>query len=95
MKFKDFPLNVRLRLICGFCIRIVGSAIFPFMALYFSEELGKIAAGMKKLQDFTGVRIQTVPIDDGFGRQNVDGCCVAVSGNARAAPDDIRVVDGR
>lgn len=46
MKFKDFPTNVRLRLICGFFIRIVGSAIFPFMALYFSEELGKIAAGL-------------------------------------------------
>lgn len=46
MKFKDFPLNVRLRLLCGFFIRIVGSAIFPFMALYFSEELGKIAAGI-------------------------------------------------
>lgn len=46
MKFKDFPLNVRLRLVCGFCIRIVGSAIFPFMALYFSEELGKVPAGI-------------------------------------------------
>ncbi|WP_404353518.1 MFS transporter [Exiguobacterium aurantiacum] len=46
MKFKDFPTNVRLRLVCGFFIRIVGSAIFPFMALYFSEELGKIAAGI-------------------------------------------------
>ncbi|STO08973.1 MFS transporter [Exiguobacterium aurantiacum] len=46
MKFKDFPTNVRLRLVCGFFIRIVGSAIFPFMALYFSAELGKIAAGL-------------------------------------------------
>ncbi|MGE8022109.1 MFS transporter [Peribacillus frigoritolerans] len=46
MKFKEFPLNVKIRLICSFFINTVNFAITPFMIIYFSNEIGKALTGI-------------------------------------------------
>ncbi|MDM5185982.1 MFS transporter [Bacillus sp. DX4.1] len=44
--FKEFHTNIKIRLVCSFFNRLATRAILPFMALYFSEELGKLITGM-------------------------------------------------
>lgn len=46
MKWKEYPRNIKVRLITSFFNRAVSSAVMPFMALFFAEEIGKVAAGM-------------------------------------------------
>jgi DHA1 family multidrug resistance protein B-like MFS transporter len=46
MSWKDYPQNIKVRLITSFFNRAVGSAVMPFMALFFALELGKVWAGM-------------------------------------------------
>ena len=38
--------NVRIRIINSFLTRMVGGAIFPFMAIYFTHHLGAALAGL-------------------------------------------------
>ena len=45
MKWKDYPQNIKVRLITSFFNRAVSSAVMPFMALFFAQEIGKIWAG--------------------------------------------------
>lgn len=45
MKWKDYPQNIKVRLITSFFNRAVSSAVMPFMALFFSSEMGKVWAG--------------------------------------------------
>lgn len=45
MKWKDYPQNIKVRLITSFFNRTVSSAVMPFMALFFAEEKGKVWAG--------------------------------------------------
>ncbi|MGI2326852.1 MDR family MFS transporter [Planococcus sp. YIM B11945] len=45
MSWKDYPQNIKVRLITSFFNRAVSSAVMPFMALFFSQEMGKIWAG--------------------------------------------------
>ena len=44
--WKTLHLNVRIRLINTFLTRLVSSAIYPFMAIYFSTHLGAGLAGL-------------------------------------------------
>ncbi|MDN7227091.1 MFS transporter [Planococcus sp. N064] len=46
MSWKDYPQNIKVRLITSFFNRAVGSAVMPFMALFFALELGKVWAGL-------------------------------------------------
>lgn len=45
MRWKDYPRNIKVRLITSFFNRGVSSAVMPFMALFFAQEIGKVAAG--------------------------------------------------
>lgn len=46
MKFKDFPSNVKLRIICGFFDHAASMSVMPFMVLYIADELGKVTSGI-------------------------------------------------
>lgn len=46
MSWKDYPQNIKVRLITSFFNRAVGSAVMPFMALFFAMEMGKVWAGL-------------------------------------------------
>ncbi|MEI5908458.1 MFS transporter [Bacillus spongiae] len=46
MSWKEYPQNIKVRLITSFFNRTVSSAVMPFMALFFSEELNKVWAGL-------------------------------------------------
>ncbi|MCP8615259.1 MDR family MFS transporter [Salirhabdus salicampi] len=46
MKFKDFHPNIKLRIIFGFFTELVGSMIFPFMAIYFTVHFGAQLTGI-------------------------------------------------
>ncbi|MBZ5201083.1 MFS transporter [Planomicrobium chinense] len=46
MSWKDYPQNIKVRLITSFFNRAVGSAVMPFMALFFAIEMGKVWAGL-------------------------------------------------
>ncbi|MCU7557845.1 MFS transporter [Macrococcus capreoli] len=46
MKFKDFPSNVKLRIICGFFSHVASMSVMPFMVLYIADELGKVTSGI-------------------------------------------------
>ena len=38
--------NVKIRIVNSFLTRMVGGAIFPFMAIYFTQHLGAGLAGL-------------------------------------------------
>lgn len=46
MRWKDYPQNIRVRLVTSFFNRAVASAVMPFMALFFAQEMGKVWAGL-------------------------------------------------
>ncbi|WP_234998587.1 MDR family MFS transporter [Salirhabdus sp. Marseille-P4669] len=46
MKFRDFHPNIKLRIIFGFFSEIIGSMIFPFMAIYFAVHFGAKLTGI-------------------------------------------------
>jgi MFS transporter, DHA1 family, multidrug resistance protein B len=46
MRWKEYPQNIRVRLITSFFNRAVSSAVMPFMALFFAQEMGKVWAGL-------------------------------------------------
>ncbi|WP_391115945.1 MDR family MFS transporter [Psychrobacillus sp. L3] len=46
MKWKKYPQNIKVRLITSFFNRAVSSAVMPFMALFFSQEMNKVWAGI-------------------------------------------------
>ncbi|PFA62974.1 MFS transporter [Bacillus sp. AFS015802] len=46
MKWKELPQNIKVRMITSFFNRAVSSAVMPFMALFFAQELNKIWAGV-------------------------------------------------
>ncbi|WP_019244104.1 MULTISPECIES: MDR family MFS transporter [Bacillus] len=46
MLLNDLPQNLKVRLITSFFNQIASSAVLPFMALYFSQEMNKIWAGV-------------------------------------------------
>ncbi|MBD7944631.1 MFS transporter [Psychrobacillus sp. Sa2BUA9] len=46
MKWKNYPQNIKVRLITSFFNRAVSSAVMPFMALFFAQEMSKVWAGL-------------------------------------------------
>ncbi|WP_051348712.1 MDR family MFS transporter [Peribacillus kribbensis] len=46
MTFFTLHRNIQIRILTSFLTRIVGSMIFPFMAIYFAQELGDALAGI-------------------------------------------------
>ncbi|KUP09606.1 MFS transporter [Bacillus coahuilensis m2-6] len=44
--FKELHPNIRIRIYTSFLSRVVGSMIFPFMAIYFTERIHATAAGI-------------------------------------------------
>ncbi|WP_409291460.1 MDR family MFS transporter [Peribacillus sp. SCS-37] len=46
MTFFTLHKNIQIRILTSFLTRAVGSMIFPFMAIYFSRELGSTLAGI-------------------------------------------------
>lgn len=44
-EFKQFHLNIKIRMIVSFISDIAEMSIFPFMAIYFSSNLGIAWAG--------------------------------------------------
>lgn len=45
-QLADLPQNIKVRLLTSFFNRGASSAVMPFMALFFSQEMGKVWAGM-------------------------------------------------
>ncbi|WP_090238075.1 MDR family MFS transporter [Fictibacillus solisalsi] len=46
MKWKDWDRNIKVRLLGEFVINLLFWMFFPYMAIYFSDQLGKEQAGM-------------------------------------------------
>jgi len=46
MTWKDYPRNIKVRLLTSFFNRAVSSAVMPFMALFFALEINKVWAGI-------------------------------------------------
>ncbi|TDM02481.1 MFS transporter [Macrococcus carouselicus] len=46
MRIRDLPVNIHVRLWGSFISRIAASAVFPFMALYLTEEVSRTFAGL-------------------------------------------------
>jgi MFS transporter, DHA1 family, multidrug resistance protein B len=46
MKWKDYPQNLKVRLITSFINRAISSAVMPFMALFFAHHKGAVWAGL-------------------------------------------------
>lgn len=46
MSWREFEQNIKVRLITSFFNRAVTSAVMPFMALFFSQEINKVWAGL-------------------------------------------------
>lgn len=46
MKWRDYPQNLRVRLITSFFNKAISSAVMPFMALFFAEHKGAVWAGL-------------------------------------------------
>ncbi|SFD39332.1 MFS transporter, DHA1 family, multidrug resistance protein B [Bacillus sp. OV194] len=44
--FRDLHPNIKIRIITSFMTRVVGTMIFPFMAIYLSAKLGQALAGI-------------------------------------------------
>lgn len=45
MKWRDYPQNIKVRLVTSFFNRTISFSVMPFMALFFAQEKGKIWAG--------------------------------------------------
>jgi MFS transporter, DHA1 family, multidrug resistance protein B len=45
MAWKDYPQNIKVRLITSFFNRAISSSVMPFMALFFAQHKGAIWAG--------------------------------------------------
>lgn len=74
MKWKDYPQNIQVRLITSFFNRAVASAVMPFMALFFAQEMSKVWAGtFLILTVFIGFFVNMVGgyISDRFPRKKV------------------------
>lgn len=46
MRFKDFHMNIKIRIIETFMSRLVGGMIFPFMAIYLATNFSPKVTGL-------------------------------------------------
>lgn len=44
--FRELHPNIRARILIQFLSKVIGSMIFPFMAIYFSMEINSSIAGV-------------------------------------------------
>lgn len=44
--FRELHPNIRIRIYTSFISRVAGSAVFPFMAIYFTEKINATVAGL-------------------------------------------------
>lgn len=44
--FKSLHPNIRIRIYTSFLSRVIGSMIFPFMAIYFTYQINATIAGI-------------------------------------------------
>ena len=82
MRWSEYPQNIKVRLLTSFFNRTVFSAIMPFMALFFAEEMGKVWAGtFLMLTVVVGFFINLVGgyISDRFKRKKVVVVTAALS----------------
>jgi MFS transporter, DHA1 family, multidrug resistance protein B len=52
MNWKDYPQNLKVRLITNFFNKTISSAVMPFMALFFAQHKGAVWAGI-----FLGINV--------------------------------------
>ncbi|ANU10962.1 permease [Planococcus antarcticus DSM 14505] len=74
MKWTDYPQNIKVRLITSFFNRAVTSAVMPFMALFFAQEMSKVWAGsFLIITVFIGFFVNLIGgyISDRFSRKKV------------------------
>ncbi|MDP5276501.1 MDR family MFS transporter [Chengkuizengella axinellae] len=74
MKFKDFHINIKIRIIETFISTFIGSMIFPFMAIYFFKHFGEEITGLLLLFNvFIGICINFFGgyISDRVGRKKL------------------------
>ncbi|MDP5277126.1 MFS transporter [Chengkuizengella axinellae] len=74
MKFKDFHINIKVRIIEIFISSFIGGMIFPFMAIYFAKNYGEQITGiLLTVIVFIGIIINLFGgyISDLYGRKTI------------------------
>lgn len=74
MRFRDFHKNIKIRIIESFMSSIIGSMIFPFMAIYLAAHFGAKVTGVLLLVNvFIGMGLSFVGgyFADQFGRKKI------------------------
>ncbi|GGK34800.1 MFS transporter [Caldalkalibacillus thermarum] len=72
MRFRDFHINIKIRLLETFISGFIGNMIFPFMAIYLSKHFGlKIAGVILLINVFIGIVINFFGgyLSDQYGRK--------------------------
>ena len=82
MKFSLLHKNIKIRIFTSFFMKIVGSMVFPFMAIYFSEKIGASLTGMLLIINvvlgmFTG--LYGGYLADKVGRKNIMVTSLAIT----------------
>ncbi|QDP41014.1 MDR family MFS transporter [Radiobacillus deserti] len=74
MRFRDFHKNIKIRIAESFISGMVGSMVFPFMAIYLANHFGaKITGLLLLINVFVGIGINFIGgyFADQFGRKKV------------------------
>ncbi|AVD54879.1 MDR family MFS transporter [Heyndrickxia coagulans] len=74
MKFRDFHVNIKVRIFELFASRLVGNMVLPFMSIYLADHFGtKITGLLILINVFTGITMSLLSgyIADQYGRRNV------------------------
>ncbi len=74
MRFRDFHKNIKIRIIESFLSSMIGSMVFPFMAIYLAAHFGAKVAGLLLLINvFIGIGMTFIGgyFADQFGRKKI------------------------
>ncbi|MCP8967930.1 MDR family MFS transporter [Ectobacillus ponti] len=74
MMFRSLHRNIQIRIITSFLTRAVGSMVFPFMAIYFADKMGKSTAGLLLFLNVVATFITSLYggyVTDRIGRKKV------------------------
>lgn len=70
--FRTLHPNIRIRIYTSFLSRVVGSAVFPFMAIYFTDKINATIAGILSCSTISIGFIRGLP--GGYHRsETIDG----------------------